>query len=128
VLNLNEVDTLTLRKIPGVGPYYSRAIVRYRERLGGFVSTSQLSEIEGLPERIEEWFKVEENPAIRTLPINKSDFKTLVRHPYLSYEQVKVIMTHIRKYGPLTSWTDLQLYPEFTPQDFERLAPYFVFE
>jgi hypothetical protein len=51
-----------------------------------------------------------------------------VRHPYLSYEQVKVITTHIRKYGQLRSWKDLQLYPEFTLQDFERLTPYFVFE
>ena len=128
VLDLNSVDTLTLRKIPGIGVGYSLAIVRYRERLGGFVSVAQLKDIEGLPARIEEWFSVEEPYAVRTIAINKSDFKTLVRHPYLSYEQVKVITTHIRKYGPLRSWKDLQLYPEFTPQDFERLTPYFVFE
>ena len=128
VLDLNTVDTLTLRKIPGIGVGYSRSIVSYRERLGGFVSVAQLKDIEGLPERIEEWFSVEEQVAVCTISINKSDFKTLVRHPYLSYEQVKVITTHIRKYGSLRSWKDLQLYPEFTPQDFERLTPYFVFE
>ena len=128
VLDLNTVDTLTLRKIPGIGVGYSRSIVSYRERLGGFVSVAQLKDIEGLPARIEEWFSVEEQVAVRTISINKSDFKTLVRHPYLSYEQVKVITTHIRKYGPLRSWKDLQQYPEFTPQDFERLTPYFVFE
>ena len=128
VLDLNTVDTLTLRKIPGIGVGYSRSIVSYRERLGGFVSVAQLKDIEGLPARIEEWFSVEEQVAVRTISINKSDFKTLVRHPYLSYEQVKVITTHIRKYGPLRSWKDLQLYPEFTPKDFEHLTPYFVFE
>jgi DNA uptake protein ComE-like DNA-binding protein len=128
VLDLNTVDTLTLRKIPGIGVGYSRSIVSYRQRLGGFVSVAQLKDIEGLPERIEEWFSVGENVEVRTISINKSDFKTLVRHPYLSYEQVKVITTHIRKYGQLRSWKDLQLYPEFTPQDFERLTPYFVFE
>lgn len=128
VLDLNTVDTLTLRKIPGIGVGYSRSIVSYRERLGGFVSVAQLKDIEGLPVRIEEWFSVEEQVAVRTISINKSDFKTLVRHPYLSYEQVKVITTHIRKYGSLRSWKDLQLYPEFTPKDFERLTPYFVFE
>ena len=128
VLDLNTVDTLTLRKIPGIGVGYSRSIVSYRERLGGFVSVAQLKDIEGLPARIEEWFSVEEQVAVRTISINKSDFKTLVRHPYLSYEQVKVITTHIRKYGSLRSWKDLQLYPEFTPKDFERLTPYFVFE
>lgn len=128
VLDLNSVDTLTLRKIPGIGVGYSLAIVSYRERLGGFISVAQLKEIEGLPARIEEWFSVEEPFAVRTIAINKSDFKTLVRHPYLNYEQVKVITTHIRKYGSLRSWKDLQLYSEFTPQDFERLTPYFVFE
>ena len=128
VLDLNTVDTLTLRKIPGIGVGYSRSIVSYRERLGGFVSVAQLKDIEGLPARIEEWFSVEEQVAVRTISINKSDFKTLVRHPYLSYEQVKVITTHIRKYGSLRSWKDLQLYPEFTPKDFEHLTPYFVFE
>lgn len=128
VLDLNTVDTLTLRKIPGIGVGYSRAIVSYRQRLGGFVSVAQLKDIEGLPDRIEEWFTVDENAEVNRISINKSDFKTLVRHPYLSYEQVKVITTHIRKYGQLRSWKDLQLYPEFTPQDFERLTPYFVFE
>ena len=128
VLDLNTVDTLTLRKIPGVGVGYSRAIVSYRQRLGGFVSVAQLKDIEGLPDRIEEWFTIDENAEVNRISINKSDFKTLVRHPYLSYEQVKVITTHIRKYGQLRSWKDLQLYPEFTPQDFERLTPYFVFE
>lgn len=128
VLDLNTVDTLTLRKIPGIGVGYSRAMVSYRQRLGGFVSVAQLKDIEGLPDRIEEWFTVDENAEVNRISINKSDFKTLVRHPYLSYEQVKVITTHIRKYGQLRSWKDLQLYPEFTPQDFERLTPYFVFE
>lgn len=128
VLDLNTVDTLTLRKVPGIGVGYSRAIVSYRQRLGGFVSVAQLKDIEGLPERIEEWFTVDENAEVHRISINKSDFKILVRHPYLSYEQVKVITTHIRKYGQLRSWKDLQLYPEFTPQDFERLTPYFVFE
>lgn len=128
VLDLNTVDTLTLRKIPGIGVGYSRAIVSYRQRLGGFVSVAQLKDIEGLPDRIEEWFTIDENAEVNRISINKSDFKTLVRHPYLSYEQVKVITTHIRKYGQLRSWKDLQLYSEFTPQDFERLTPYFVFE
>ena len=128
VLDLNTVDTLTLRKIPGIGVGYSRTIVSFRQRLGGFVSVAQLKDIEGLPDRIEEWFTIDENAEVNRISINKSDFKTLVRHPYLSYEQVKVITTHIRKYGQLRSWKDLQLYSEFTPQDFERLTPYFVFE
>ncbi|MCD8237275.1 MAG: helix-hairpin-helix domain-containing protein [Prevotellaceae bacterium] len=34
----NTADTVTLKRIPGIGTYISRGIIRYRERLGGFYS------------------------------------------------------------------------------------------
>ena len=37
-VELNTADTATLKKIPGIGSYYARRIVDYRNRLGGFVS------------------------------------------------------------------------------------------
>lgn len=37
-ININSADTTELQKIPGIGSYYARSIIRYRERLGGFVS------------------------------------------------------------------------------------------
>lgn len=56
-----------------------------------------------------------------------ADFKQLVRHPYLNYEQVKAICAYIRKYGSLKGWKELRLLDEFTDEDFERLEPYFTF-
>lgn len=127
VLDLNMVDTIQLKRIPGIGSYYASKICRYRERLGGFVSIRQINEVEGLPDDVEKWFFVASNPSIHTLNINKSSFKQLVRHPYLNYEQVKDIVTYIRKFGPLKSWRDLSLSEHFTQEDFKRLQPYFVF-
>lgn len=127
IVDLNAADTLTLTHIPGIGKAYAAAICSYRERLGGFVSTRQLEEIECLPRDIATWFEVlpDYRPSVRD--INKLTFKELVHHPYLSYEQTKVIVNHIRKYGKLHDWADLSNYPEFTPHDFERLRPYFHF-
>lgn len=126
-LPLNHADTTALKRIPGIGSYYAGKIVRYRERLGGFVSVSQINEVEGLPPGVSRWFTVEASPEVRRVNLNKASFKELVRHPYLSYEQTKVIVNHVRMYGPLRSWKDLRLYKEFTDDDFSRLAPYFVF-
>lgn len=128
VVQLNEADTVALKHIPGIGSYYARKIVQYRERLGGFVHVSQVAEIEGLPAGITRWFAVEVQPAPRRIRINHATFKELVRHPYLSYEQTKVVVNHIRRYGPLRSWRDLRLYTEFSDTDFRRLAPYVVFD
>ncbi len=126
-LALNAADTTALKTIPGVGSYYARKIVQYRERLGGFIALSQVDEIEGLPAGCSRWFTLDET-AVKKIRVNHASFKELVRHPYLSYEQTKDIVNHIRQYGPLHSWRDLRLYKEFTEQDFARLAPYFSFD
>ncbi len=125
-LALNAADTTALKTIPGVGSYYARKIVKYRERLGGFVSLSQVDEVEGLPAGCSRWFTLDE-VAVRKIRINHASFKELVSHPYLNYEQTKDIVNHIRQYGPISSWRDLRLYKEFSEQDFARLAPYFSF-
>ena len=127
-LPANTADTTALKHIPGIGSYYARKIVDYRERLGGFVSTSQIGEIEDLPAGITRWFVLDKADKPRQLRINHATFKQLVRHPYLSYEQTKIIVTHIRQYGAIRSWRDLQLYKEFTQNDFKRLAPYISFK
>lgn len=127
MIDLSEADTSQLKKIPGVGSYYAGKILRYGERLGGFVSVSQLKEIEGLPEDIEKWVRLSTS-RIRKLNINKADFKTLIRHPYLNYEQVKAIFNHRNQYGDLKSLRQLSTEDAFSVKDFERFEPYIAFE
>lgn len=127
-LLLSTADTSELKQVPGIGSYYAHKIVAYRERLGGFVSTSQLADIEGLPAGVSRWFQLGPTDDVKRLRINHATFKELVRHPYLSYEQTKVIVNHVRQYGPIHSWRDLRLYKEFTERDFERLTPYIRFD
>lgn len=127
VLNLNTADTTQLKGIPGIGSYYAGKICRYRERLGGFVRVEQIKEVEGLPEGIEAWFEVAADARPQQINVNTADFQTLVRHPYLSYEQVKVITAHRQKYGKLQGWEDVRLHELFQGMDFDRLEPYFSF-
>lgn len=128
VIDLNTSDTTQLKRIPGIGSYYAGKICRFRERLGGFLSVSQIRDVEGLPPEIEQWFEVAQPARVRRININAATFQQLVRHPYLNYEQVKTIAEHKRKYGPLKGWDDLRLYRNFEDSDFNRLAPYFYFQ
>lgn len=124
---LNTADTADLKKIPGIGSYYAKKIIEYREKLGGFHSTKQLREIKGLPADIAKWFTVPTD-SVRKLALNRLSFDALHRHPYLNYYQCKVILEHRRKYGPIKDLNELALYGEFTPTDLERLSPYLSFE
>ncbi len=127
VVDLNAADTTMLKKIPGIGSYYAGKICRYRERLGGFVSVAQLREVEGLPEDIVQWVTVAAAPAVTPLNINRADFRTLVRHPYLSYEQVKAIVVYRQKYGNIRDVRALRQLQVFSDEELQRIMPYLTF-
>lgn len=127
VIDINAADTNELKHIPGIGSYYARRICEYRSQLGAFVSPDQLKAINGLPADIEQWFRVEGHPAVKTMNVNKATFQELVRHPYLDYEQVKALFDYRRKHGEPKSWKELRLLPPFRHADTTLLHIYLAF-
>ena len=126
--SLNAADSAELLRVPGVGPYFARRIVRYRQRLGGFVSPEQLREIPNLPDSVQTWFRVTAEKARRPLRLNTATFRELLRHPYLNYEQVKAIVNYRERQGALQTLQELSLSEAFSAADLERLTPYVSFE
>ena len=124
-LSLNDCDTVELKKVPGIGSYTAQKICRYRQRLGGFYTTTQLHEI-GLSQELDSWFTID-STRIQKLKLNESSFQTLVRHPYLSYEQVKAVFNFKRKHGKIKSIKQLQLLEEFDAHTINQLTPYLSF-
>ena len=125
-VNLNSVDTLQLRKVPGVGEAFARRIISYGQRLGGYVSPEQLREIEDFPVDAIPYFVVN-RPNIRKINVNKLTLNQLQRHPYISFYQAKAIMEYRRLRGPLQSLDDLKLHRDFPPEAINRLKPYVEF-
>lgn len=125
-VTLDDADTASLRKVPGIGRYYASRIVRYRNDLGGYVSVAQLSEIEGIPEAALSYFKVT-GGAVRKLNLNRLTLNELKHHPYISFYQARRIIDYRRLKGPLHSIDDLRLLKDFSQRDIERLRPYVEF-
>ena len=125
-VNLNTADSTQLQRIPGIGPYYANKIIRYRNRMGGFVSIAQIKEIQGLPSDIEKWLSFSKTN-ITKIKINHLTFGQLLRHPYLNYDQVVAIFNYRKIYGTIHSFSDLENYPIFKASDFARLNPYIDF-
>ena len=126
-VDLNAADSLALICLPGIGPYYSSRILRYRERLGGYVSTSQLLEINGLPDTLVKWFTVGDSIPIRKMKLNGLTLNEMRRHPYIDFYQAKAIVEMRRERGTIKSPEQLSLLEEFTDQDIKRLKPYLDF-
>lgn len=120
---LNVADTTALKRVPGIGSFFARAIVRYGERLGGYVSVSQLDEIEGFPTDAKRYFKLEDSQP-RRLNVNKLTLAQLRKHPYIGYFRARTITEYRRLHGRIESLEDLNLDKDFTPEAIGRLKPY----
>ena len=123
---LNTADTAQFRKVPGIGSYYAKEIVRYGQWLGGYVSVDQLDEIEDFPKEAKKYFVIQ-NANPKKLNVNKLSLAQLRRHPYINYYMAKAITDYRRLHGPLTSLDDLRFSSDFPPEVIQRLKPYVEF-
>ncbi|MDU1891190.1 MAG: helix-hairpin-helix domain-containing protein [Dysgonomonas sp.] len=81
---------------------------------------------EGLYAKITPYILVDKK--VKRLKINTAGFKELNKHPYISYEQTKIIVDIRERKGKIESINRLSLLNEFTDQDLERLTPYLSFD
>ena len=129
-VELNSADTLTLQLMHGIGPAYARRIVRYRERLGGFLSTDQLLEVYGFtPEllaHIAPTLKLD-TTGVRRIPINTIELKQLAKHPYVEYYQARDIVRLRQRGVRFHTADDLRTVPSMADSTLERLLPYLDF-
>ena len=111
IVDLNTVDSTTLVELPQIGPYTAVRIIEFREKLGGFVDKEQLCDVKGMDDArfaaIQPYINLGA-VEIRKVDVNRADFKTLVHHPYLSYEQVKRIVNQREKRGMIKNWAQLE--------------------
>ena len=120
---LNTADTTQLKRVPGIGSYYAKEIVRHGKWLGGYVSIDQLDEIEGFPQDAKKYLTIE-NASPQRLNINKLTLQQLRRHPYINYYQAKAIVDYRRLHGDIRSLQDLRFSRDFTDAAIRRLEPY----
>lgn len=127
IINLNTADSLALLSLKGIGPAYAHRILEYREKLGGFVSTTQLMEVYGMDEErmkmILPFIEIHKGQ-VRKLSLNTSSFKELLSHPYLNYEVVKNIVNFRDNVRPYESVDELKQIELIDDVLFSKIAPY----
>lgn len=126
MIEINTADSAQLCKLYGIGPSFSRRILKYRGLLGGFFSPHQLLEVFGMDSLRYEGFKEHvftDETLIKKMAINEAEFKTLLRHPYLDYETVKLICNYREYSGPITCDDTLRVVIGYDPM-FQKVKPY----
>lgn len=122
-IDLATADTLELRKVPGIGMGFAKAIVNRRQRLGGFASTDQLMEISGFPEDALPYFTISQ-VNVKRININRLSLDRLRAHPYINFYRARDIVEHRAKHGPIHDLNELSIYTSFSADVIRQLQPY----
>lgn len=126
--DINIASEAQLCTIKGIGPVLSARIVKFRDRLGGFISRTQYQEVYGLSPEVVEHLKERTyiNASFRPvqLDINSADTQTLATHPYITYKQAQNIVYYRAQHGPFLTAEALSALVLIDASTFKKLNPY----
>lgn len=130
-LDLNSATQEELMLFKGIGPGYSKRIIEYRERLGGYLSVSQLKEVYGLPDstymHIKDKLVIVEGK-VKRININTASQEALAAHPYIRKfmaEQIVKFRNDIKKFNTLQ---ELRQIPLINEEKYRKIVPYIYIE
>lgn len=124
-LNSAKIDDLI--KLKGIGESYAKRIIKYRDLLGGYSELDQLNEVYGMDSvkisNISNSLQIDE-ALIEKMNINKVQFKTLLKHPYINKYQTQSIMKYREISGKFSRIEQLVEYNLIDQNTFYRIKPY----
>jgi competence protein ComEA len=126
--DLNLADTTELKKIRGIGSGYSRRIISYRDKLGGFMEAEQLREVYGLHDTIAtkvlQWGSVTPGFTPVQLDINTASQEELSAHPYIHNRVARLIIAYRQQHGAFENVDGLLQIKAISEEDIRRARPY----
>jgi competence ComEA-like helix-hairpin-helix protein len=126
-LEINTASVEDLENLKGIGPFFAKQIIKYRDRLGGFASKEQILEVwkmtvetyDNLIPQIEI-----DKSKIRKLKINDVTPEELKNHPYLNWSQVNSIIKMRMQRTKFNVIDEIQESKLIDAETFEKLIPY----
>lgn len=128
LMNINTATAEQLQAIEGITQQLALRILRYRDKLGGFVSFDQYKEVYGLSSRLRvklmQCTTILEKYRPKKLSLNQASFKALVYHPYISAAMAKAIIAYRKQKGKFTTLRAIQTLPGYHADWGQKIMPY----
>jgi DNA uptake protein ComE-like DNA-binding protein len=131
VLELNTADSLDLQQLAGIGPAFSRRIVKYRQLLGGYARVDQLLEVYGMDSA--RYLLIAGHLTVDTTKVQRMDLRTatlkeLMRHPYIEFYVAKLLVSCREPSDTTRSYSELEEISGIPPALLNRIRPYLSFQ
>jgi len=126
-VDINSATAGELEDIKGIGKYSADAILRYRDKLGGYIRIEQLMEIKNISSEMFDSFKSNlfiGKSKVREIRLNFAEVNEFAAHPYLNFQQAKEIVKYRSVNGPFQNKNQLLQNKILLEQTFNKIEPY----
>ncbi len=128
IKDLNKATSEDLKSVHGIGDKLSQRILKFRNRLGGFLVDDQLYDVYGLEPHVVKIalksFKVIEKPDIKKININMASVEEMVQLVYLRKKVARRIVEYRNINGGIGSFDELTKIEDFPSDKIDRIKLY----
>jgi competence ComEA-like helix-hairpin-helix protein len=126
-IDINTATASDFQELKGIGEKLSLKIINFRDKLGGFASIDQLGTTYGLPE--ETFLAIKPNlsinpSTIKKININTATVEELNAHPYINWNEAKLIIEYRNQHGNYKSTEEILNIKAFEKAFFDKIKPY----
>ncbi len=126
-VEINNGDSVAFVSLPGIGPGFSKRIINFRNKLGGFYKIEQVAETFGLPDstyqKIKPFLKINADN-IHKINVNTASNDELKAHPYIRWQLANVITEYKKQHGNFTQLQDLKKIMLINEETYNKISPY----
>ena len=130
-IEINSADSATLVSVFGIGAKIAKAIIEYRQLLGGYVSIDQLSELKCVTSENFARFSAQiccDSCVFSKIDINFAPASELEVHPYMTREAINKVIKLRKSKGGWKSFEEIVNDNIFTKEQATSLEPYLYFD
>lgn len=126
-VDINTVDSATLVRLRGIGPFFAHKLIERRDALGGYIKQEQFLEAYRFKDSIFDMLKERLiiNPnSIRKIKINTAPEEQLKAHPYIGEKTAKNIILYRDAIKRFEKMEQLKQVPLMNEEIYRKIVPY----
>jgi competence ComEA-like helix-hairpin-helix protein len=129
-IDINKATIAEWQQLRGIGPSLSGRIVKFRDKLGGFISIEQVAQTYGLPDSTFQKIKpkLKASPIQKTIQINSWSKEELQQHPYINWKQAQIVINYRKHHGKFADQEAILQSKAFNEIELNKLLPYLNFD
>ncbi|MBA3971095.1 MAG: helix-hairpin-helix domain-containing protein [Bacteroidetes bacterium] len=128
LLDLNTADSAALTSIKGIGPFYAKSIIKYRNELHGFVTKEQLMEVWKFDQEkfntVEKYIYVDPS-GVKKVNINTCEAAEL-KSAYIKWHVANAIVNYRKSHGKYTTLEEIKKTDLVDDETYRKIVPYLV--